>query len=457
MKRGKYEKVSAKKGNRFSRIIMLLLAVILVAWGAMVMIFGNADVLRIALRSAVSYLQKEDSEKIQSSFDNHIQRTDEYMLSGGTLEIPKLCFEGNISLMLDKNDVRNISVSYENGDQKFDGYAELKIQGTSSLGYEKKNYTIKFYEDEGHENKLKVDFGWGAQNKYCLKANWIDKTHARNVVTAKLARQVQEKYGLLTQAPCNGLIDGFPVEIYDNGDFLGLYTFNIPKDAWQFGMDEENQNHIVICGEGWEPANMFWGEPDFITWEVEAGEKSEQTLEKMKALFEFVKESSAWKFKRKFRQYIDLDAAMNYYIISDVAYLKDNMGKNMLLATYDGKKWYPSLYDLDSSWGTYFTGMKEYDYVNEELNLWHNLLFARMELHFSKELAQRYFELREDILSKEHIMAEFESFRAQIPEDTFHKEADRWKDIPGYDYNQIQHYLDVILPRLDAKYTAMME
>lgn len=380
-------------------------------------------------------------------------------------QIPVLHFEGDISEMNDKSDVRSISVQYEDGDRSFQGYAELKVQGTSSLAYAKKNYTIKFYKDDAHTDALAVDMGWGAQNKYCLKANWIDRTHARNVVTAKLVSEIQDKYGVLTQAPRNGAVDGFPIEIYINSDFLGIYTFNIPKDTWQFGMDSDNPDHIVICGEGWEPANLFRGEPDFETWEVEIGEDSEATLEKMKALFSFVQEASDEDFVKNFETYIDLDAALNYYILVDFAYLPDNCGKNMLIATYDGTKWYPSLYDLDTSWGADYIGRELYDYKSSSPKLTESLLFERMTTHFSRQLAERYFELREDgIFTKEHVMDMFNQFRDQIPASSFDKEIARWGTnaageavtIPGFDYEQIEQYLDVIIPRLDAKYSAML-
>lgn len=103
------------------------------------------------------------------------------------IDIPKLYFWGNISHMYEKSDVRKINFQYTGQDQIFTGLALIKIQGTSSLGFEKKNYTVTFYHDEACARKLEVDMGWGPQSKYCLKANWIDKTHARNVVTAKLA------------------------------------------------------------------------------------------------------------------------------------------------------------------------------------------------------------------------------------------------------------------------------
>ena len=378
-------------------------------------------------------------------------------------DIPKLYFEGDISDMQQKTDVRNISVRYTDGDFSFAGFAELKVQGTSSLEYDKKNYTIKLFEDSEHDHKMKVDLGWGAQNKYCLKANWIDHTHSRNIVSAKLASQVQARYNVLTDAPKNGLVDGFPVEIYSNGHFLGLYTFNIPKDAWQFGMDDDNPDHIVICGEDWEPANLFLGEPDFDTWSVEVGEESDETLEKMKTLFDFVLNSTDEVFKADFEKHLDLDSALNYYILADAVYLQDNLGKNMLLATYDGEKWYLSLYDMDASWGTDCSGTALWDYDTELLGMSKNNLFARMEKCFAEELADRYFELRQDILTKEHIMSEFVAFSEPIPKLTFWKEVMKWgvgfiktpSDIPGFDYSQIEDYLDIMLDALDAKYAAM--
>lgn len=380
-------------------------------------------------------------------------------------EIPRLYLEGNIEEMWEKTDVRQVSFVYRDKDESISGFAEIKIQGTSSLDYVKKNYTLKFFEDQLLENKMNIDVGWGPQNKYCMKANWIDRTHARNIVTAKLGAKMQAKYNLLVDAPNNGLIDGFPIEIYNNGKFLGLYTFNIPKDAWQFAMDEDNPNHIVICGEGWSAANLFHAEPDFETWAVEVGEESEETLEKMKRLFNFVMNSSDDEFKKNFENYLNLDSVLNYYVMVDLAHMRDNLGKNMLIATYDGLQWYLSLYDLDTSWGTFYDGQSLYEYDKELLSFDHNRLFERMEKLYSQELAQRYFELRESILSNEDIMAEFEAFKKQIPMITFFKEVQRWgvgfiktkSEIPGADYDQISGYLESVSDRLDAKYAAWLQ
>lgn len=86
--------------------------------------------------------------------------------SNTEIVIPKVYFEGDISNMTTKQDERNILLKYRSSQVNFDQYTKIKPQGTSSMIYEKKNYTINFYEDNSYTTKQKVDvdFGnWGAQ------------------------------------------------------------------------------------------------------------------------------------------------------------------------------------------------------------------------------------------------------------------------------------------------------
>ncbi len=366
--------------------------------------------------------------------------------------LPRLDFTGDISNMLDKKDVREIGVTYTSKELSFAGSAKIKLQGSSSLAYSKKNYTINLYEDNSFASEMKIDTGWGAQNKYCLKANYIDFTHARNIVTANIAAEIQQKYGIMENTPNNGVIDGFPVEIYENGEFLGIYTFNIPKDAWMFNMDETNPDHIVFCNEGYELANLFYEPADYNTWSLEVGDETEEKLAKLNELISFIKDSSDEEFRNNFEEHLNLDATLNYFVIMEVAYLRDNKAKNMLLVTYDGKIWYPSLYDLDTSWGTYWDGTMLFDYRNEPMNYSSIVLWNRFSSLFADEIKARYAELREEFLTKEKILARFNEFEALIPEASFAAEQAKWGQLPGFDITQIEEFLDYILPLLDAKY-----
>ena len=205
-------------------------------------------------------------------------------------EIPKIYFKGNITDMNSKKDVRNIELTYVSKDLEFSSYAKIKIQGTSSLAYEKKNYTINLFNSDSFNEKYEIEAkkGWGKQSSYCLKANWIDKTHSRNIVTAKIAASIQKKYNLFMDTPNNGLIDGFPVEVYVNNEFLGIYTMNIPKSAWMFNMDETNPNHIVLSADNSLDSTQFYTLASFEDWEVEVGPESEETLNKFNRLTTFI-------------------------------------------------------------------------------------------------------------------------------------------------------------------------
>lgn len=374
-----------------------------------------------------------------------------------TKDIPKVYFEGDISNMKTKADEREILLKYRSSKLNFDKYTKIKIQGTSSLSYEKKNYTINLYKDNSYEEKQKVDvgFGWDAQSKYCLKANWIDKTHARNIVSARIAGKVQEKFGIFENTPHNGTIDGFPVEIYINGEFLGLYTWNIPKDEWMWNMDKENPNHIVIGGGEWTDSTFMKKEITTFSesgWDVEVGKENDDTKNKFNRLINFVNNSSDEEFKKDFELYLDKDSSINYVVLLYVMQAVDNNVKNTMFATYDGKVWYPTLYDLDTTFGTYFDGtlMDSYvvDSVNKEHRLWSRILEC-----FPKEVADRYFGLRKDILTNKNILKEFNNFIDDIPEETYKKESERWKEIPGFNINQIEEFLSIRMQYVDILMT----
>ena len=366
--------------------------------------------------------------------------------------IPKIYLVGNIDDMNDKKDERKVSINYISDGISFAKFAKIKIQGSSSLRYEKKNYTIKLYNDENLEDSFKVDFGWGKENKYVLKANWIDKTHSRNIVSSNLVSMASNKYGLFDEGPNNGNIDGYPVEVYINGHFLGLYTLNIPKDAWMLGLDEENENHLLFEAEYNGKVNYFRKKANYDSWSLQVGEENSSNLDKLNRLVDFIRNSNDKDFKNNFSKYFNLDSVLNYYVFVDALYLEDNIAKNMLLVTYDGKVWYPLLYDLDTSFGSNPYGNELYKY-NGSVSFKKSLLFERFGKLFKEEIKDRYFELREEVLSIENIYNSIDSFSMKISSSSLEKENDRWSNIPGYDLFQMKSFVGARLLYLDEVYS----
>ena len=341
-----------------------------------------------------------------------------------------------------------------------------KVQGTSSASYPGKNYTFNFYSDKENTTKFKIDVGWGKQNKYCFKKNWVDSTHTRNLSGARIAydmvnsRPESDFKTNLLNTPHNGSVDGFPTKVYVNGEFWGLYTWNIPKDAWMFNMDDKKPNHMVLCAEynnnGDNTQNntcefrATWeGESD-ANWSIEVGTYSEALKNSFNNAISHVMNSSDEDFKTNFSNYFDLYSILDYYCFSHLTAHIDGLGKNMLLATYDGVRWGACLYDMDSIYGADWDG-QSFKNTNikcpEEYQETNSLLWKRIVKNFSQELYDRYFELRNGALSLGNIITHVEEIYNLIPDRVFNDDYQKWSNIPGQTTNTITRFRNYMRDR----------
>ena len=209
-----------------------------------------ADTSKITLKQ-----MKDAMNRAKNYTDNEIAGvTGVSTVEPEALDMPKVFFNGDKPT--NKTSV-HATIEYISKNEHFKGYVDIKCQGNSSMAYPKKNYTIKMFKDEARSTKLKKDFkGWGKQSKFCLKANYIDHSHARNIISAKLWGQVVKSRSdfdtlpeELKTSPNYGAVDGFPIKVYYNNTYEGVYTWNIPKDGWMNNMDDKLNTHCILCGE----------------------------------------------------------------------------------------------------------------------------------------------------------------------------------------------------------------
>ena len=338
-------------------------------------------------------------------------------------------------------------------------YATGKVQGNSSESLPAKNYTFKFYSDAAHATKNKIDVGWGKQSKYCFKKNYVDSTHTRNLSGARIAYDMVNsrpesdfKTNLLT-APRNGAVDGFPCVMYLNGDFWGLYTWNIPKDAWTFNMKDNNPNHMVLCAEYNNNHDMnatntcqfraLWGGKDDANWSIEVGTYSEALKTSFNNAINFVMTASDEDFKANISNHFDLYSLLDYYCFSYLVYHYDGLGKNVLMATYDGIHWGACLYDMDSIYGATFNGQEFLEYNKpcpENYQENNSLLWQRIERCFAQELYDRYVELRKGALSLGNIVEHVEEIYDLIPDRVFKEDWTKWSGIPSQATNTLTRF-----------------
>ena len=378
-----------------------------------------------------------------------------------------------------KDDVLAEMDYFSKGEQ-FHAYLTIKCQGTSSMNYAKKNFTIKMYKDEARSTKLKKIFkDWDHNgNKYVLKANWIDHTHARNIVSARLWSEVVESrpdYNSLPaemrSSPRNGAVDGFPVKVYYNGTYEGIYTWNIGKDDWMWNMDEDNPNHILLCAESntdgvykETPCNFrkTWGGTDGMNWSVEVGTNSTAVKNSLNRLISFVMENDGDDFRNGIGNYLDIQSAIDYYIFQYEICGLDGLAKNMLLATYDLTVWYCGAYDMDSTFGLWIDGGKFVSATYacpENYQEQFSLLWERIEANFMPELKARQAELRNSVLSYANMVTHFERFMDTIGLDLYAEDLTIY-NIPSAASNNIKQIRNYIRDRqayVDAEFAAMVE
>jgi len=363
-------------------------------------------------------------------------------------DIPRVYIEGDYLTGWDgKEDERPARLSYRSAALDFDCAIKMKPQGTSSLNYPKKNFTIRLYEDEVLKKKKPVAMrtGWGMQSRYVLKADWVDPTHACNVVSARLAADMQAKYGLFPNAPNRGLIDGFPVLVHMNGLCAGLYNWTIPKDGWLFGFEDE-ETALMLCAETQIGSCAFRERAMFQEWSVEFGREDDAALTAFNRMVDFVKDSSDAVFRERFGQYLNLNACLNYYCFAHMSAATDNLGKNMLMVSADRQVWFPSLYDLDSLWGIIWDGTTSIAYDRkcpEEYDCSTSLLWSKLVRCFPDELAARHEALRADALSTATILAGFEAYMERIPKRLYDEELKIWPGIEAMVRNleQLRAYI----------------
>ena len=383
--------------------------------------------------------------------------------------LPVIDFTGSLDGISKENELK-ISVKYSSEEKSFECDAKIKVQGATSASYPKKNYTIKLYEkDTDFDKKYKVELvdGWGKENKYCLKANWIDYSQARNVVSAKLYGQIvhskssEDKLNTLYNG---GAIDGYPVVIYLNGSFLGLYTMNIPKDKWLFNMDdydpdkdEDVRKEAILMADAW--TNSTWLtetiNSDFSSsgWELEFCSTEETdigtswVLESFNNFITFLNNNDGESLKNGLGQFVDIDRAIDCLIYTNLLYACDNTSKNVLWVTYDGIKWIPSMYDMDGTWGLVWDGSM-YNEINYFQYLSGHLLNTKLMNNYKNEIKNRYFELRAEILSLLNIKNIFNAFFESIPEIVRDAEKTKWNTVPSQNTNNLDQILKFTAIRL---------
>ena len=384
--------------------------------------------------------------------------------------IARLELTGDLQGINKKNRV-TLEASFSGEGEDFNCYAIMTLQGHSTMGLSKPSFTIRFYDDQEGNAKHKLCFkDWQKEHKYILKADYCDVTQCRNLVGARLWRAVTATRDHLNPRiaalPTLGAVDGFPVSVWLNGDFQGLYTLCLHKDDDLFAMEKGEQAALFICNDHTEAESEFRApaeldENGVHNWEVEfcGTEDWVWAKDSFNKLIGFVMNSSDEEFKSSLSEYLDVNAAIDYLIFIYTLGLRNSGTKDLVMLNY-GDTWIPSAYDMDEAFGLMPKGRGVYApdvfLPSCEDGVWssdtENLLWDRLLQNYGDEIRARYHELRKGVLSDDSILSAVDTFVGEIPETLYLRDADRY---PGRMSTsdmtlQIHTYLSERLPLLDV-------
>lgn len=412
----------------------------------------------------------------------------------------------------------------------FKKHAILNAQGRSSIAFDKRNVAIDFCDDEwiGDETpKIRIG-SWVPQDSFHLKANYTDffrgvgcvsyglyedivKTRGNmydrpwkkalldmskiGVTTKSIGNQNVGNYDLLTDTGARCFPDGFPLACYLNGEFYGVFTWQLKKHRDNYHMDKSTAEHVHLDGivnkknfggdsidwsqfEVRNPKNLYAiggnkydadvkqeeiaGEDEVNAW-IKAGElpdgtkisskvkKNLQMTAKVKKYIlnfsQFLKEVKSAEetynassksdadlntFKSVFEKYWDVDNVIDYIIVSTLINNWDGIwGNNWQLFTYDGKKWWIGLYDVDCTFGNYYTGYKCMSPMGSYCSVSKDFPFGYITSYYTKKLNARYKELADcGIIDYRNIFERIHDWTMRIGTDFYKEEYKKWADSP---------------------------
>ena len=330
--------------------------------------------------------------------DIYEEGTENFSMDKLANQLPVMVITGDIPALeetTDKNKSIVVDVeyiNYQNPELSFTmKNAHMQPQGTSSMGYPKKNFRLytqkrddtKVYDYEGKEIESKLySFKEGAipVNCWCMKADYAESSSTHNTSIARLWNdvmknvKVDDEYVCRTEAQkaaiANGYqydvrttVDGFPIimayRLTPVSDlvFIGKYNFNNDKSTENvFGFTDIPgfDNSRMQCWEVLNNGNHLALFQDTTNFDTEWSEAFESRYPDTKTPdVSDLKAFAIWlttttDFTTEKWQHLDVYKMAAYYVYVMRFGAVDQTVKNAMFTSEDGKKFYYINYDNDT-------------------------------------------------------------------------------------------------------------
>lgn len=299
----------------------------------------------------------------------------------------------------------------------------IRVRGNSSRSYEKLGYLFKFINDDGTEKDLEV-LGMEKHSTWVLNASYIDKTQMRNYMWYNLSGEIME------WAP-----DAKFCEVFLDGEYQGIYTViekvstgegriqvteandKLAETSYILELDRNSVNTTAwvdsftfYCGmreyEEQQISIEYPGKMKLTTDMVDTITKEISHFEKAIYSYDYTSK------KYGYYNYIDIDSFIDYFLIGEITRNFD-MGR---YSTYIYKdingKLKLCVWDFDNCCNNYLPDPFDMTGFSMHVKPWYEMICKDKE--FIERVIERYWELREDILSDENIVKKITEIEAYL-------------------------------------------
>lgn len=408
------------------------------------------------------------------------------------MDEPKLAFV-NISGIADLPSVKGKAYKcqlefYDGNGLCFKKPISIAVQGSYSVRYPKKSFTISFSIDGDSDNEEKetefVIGNWVKQDSYHLKAFYTDVLRGIGEIGYKLYDKITEdrtpfwqRFGILEESKARCFPDGFPCIMFLNGKFHGVYAWQLKKSRKNMNMEKKNELHIHLDGN-LSDQNIFGGNVAWSQFEVRnpkvlycmdgkayngdsphelidisskyymsdnddeakkamlrsaAAKKSIIALSHYNSALTKIEESGTdtKHMKKEIEERFEIESLIDYKVLHHFIYNCDGSLKNWQWFTYDGKKWAVTPYDLDQTFGINLYGVvRPASLTMEALT---SGPFRWIDKYYKEEVRERYCMLRNNgTLEADAINSIITDWHDRIGDTFYAWEEKRWPDSPCY-------------------------
>lgn len=260
---------------------------------------------------------------------------------------------------------------------------------------------------------------------------YVESSHANNTGIAKFINDCvyDTKTPMqLDDSDCRTTINGFPIEVYVNGEYLGVYNFNHDRYSYKsYGYDynkypnmlvyEINSNSNTSAGAFYRygdnaesSANVSELEYYKRDFNLIYGNRTtdSDSYSEIKTLVEWVSVAEQDLFREMISEHFNKEYLFRYFLTVLMIGAVDSLGKNMKIMTINGQVWYPTFYDLDTVLGIdnsgYLTIEPDVEIESGSYNTSNSNLWSKVWNYFNTELKEEWAKMRQGSFTLDNLM-----------------------------------------------------